>query len=89
MVSRRHEVLTVKISAKVRTRLEIDKSASNGVLRAVAPGSKNYRSAGSDADGERAAVFYPPIGLAELNGLEPELRQRIRERALALCSLYA
>jgi len=53
-------------------RIEIDNSAAERALRAVAVGRCNYLFAGSDAGGERAAVFYSLIGTATLNGLDPE-----------------
>jgi transposase len=53
-------------------RLEIDNNAAERALRVVALGRKNYLFAGSDAGGERAAVFYSLIGTAKLNGLDPE-----------------
>lgn len=56
--------------------LEIDNSAAEKALRAVALGRKNYLFAGSDADGERAAAFYSLIGSAKLNGLDSELHLR-------------
>ena len=57
-------------------RLEIDNSAAERALRAVALGRKNYLLAGSDAGGDRAAAFYSLIGSAKLNGLDPELYLR-------------
>ena len=57
-------------------RLEIDNSAAERALRAVALGRKNYLFAGSDAGGERAAALYSLIGSAKLNGLDPELYLR-------------
>jgi len=48
-------------------RIEIDNSAAERALRAVAVGRRNYLFAGSNADGERAAVFYSLIGSAKLN----------------------
>jgi transposase len=57
-------------------RLEIDNSAAERALRAVALGRKNYLFAGSDAGGDRAAAFYSLIGSAKLNGLDPELYLR-------------
>jgi transposase len=53
-------------------RIEIDNSAAERALRAVAVGRRNYLFAGSDRGGERAAVFYSLIGTAKLNGLDPE-----------------
>jgi transposase len=56
--------------------LEIDNSAAERALRAVALGRKNFLFAGSDCGGERAAVMYTLIGSAKLNGLDPELYLR-------------
>ena len=56
--------------------LEIDNSAAERALRAVALGRKNYLFAGSDCGGERAAAIYSLIGTAKLNGLDPELYLR-------------
>jgi transposase len=56
--------------------LEIDNSAAERALRAVALGRKNYLFAGSDCGGERAAAMYCLIGTAKLNGLDPELYLR-------------
>ena len=53
-------------------RIEIDNSAAERALRAVAVGRRNYLLAGSDRGGERAAVFYSLIGSAKLNGMDPE-----------------
>jgi hypothetical protein len=53
-------------------RIEIDNSAAERALRAVAVGRRNYLFAGSDAGGERAAVFYSLVGTAKLNSLDPE-----------------
>jgi hypothetical protein len=57
--------------------LEIDNSAAERALRAVALGRKNYLFAGSNSGGERAAAIYSLVGSAKLNGLDPEryLRQ--------------
>jgi transposase len=57
-------------------RLEIDNSAAERALRAVALGRKNYLFAGSDSGGERAAAIYSLVGSAKLNGLDPELYLR-------------
>jgi hypothetical protein len=54
-------------------RLEIDNSAVERTLRAVALGRKNYLFAGSDSGGQRAAAIYSLIGSAKLNRLELEL----------------
>ena len=56
--------------------LEIDNSAAERALRAVALGRKNYLFVGSDCGGERAAAMYSLIGSAKLNGLDPELYLR-------------
>jgi transposase len=56
--------------------LEIDNSAAERALRAVALGRKNFLFAGSDHGGERAAAMYSLIGSAKLNGLDPELYLR-------------
>ncbi len=52
--------------------LEIDNSAAERALRAVALRRKNYLFAGSDAGGESAAAIYSLVGTAKLNGLNPE-----------------
>jgi transposase len=57
-------------------RLEIDNSAAERALRAVALGRKNYLFAGSDSGGERAAAIYSLVGTAKLNGIDPELYLR-------------
>jgi transposase len=54
--------------------LEIDNSAAERALRAVAIGRKNYLFLGSDSGGQRAASLYSLIGTAKLNGLDPALR---------------
>ena len=56
--------------------LEIDNSAAERALRAVALGRKNFLFAGSDCGGERAATMYSLIGSAKLNGMDPELYLR-------------
>jgi transposase len=56
--------------------LEIDNSAAERALRAVALGRKNFLFVGSDCGGERAATMYSLIGSAKLNGLDPELYLR-------------
>ena len=56
--------------------LEIDNSAAERALRAVALGRKNFLFAGSDCGGARAAAMYTLIGSAKLNGLDPELYLR-------------
>jgi transposase len=56
--------------------LEIDNSAAERALRAVALGRKNFLFAGSDCGGQRAAAMYSLIGSAKLNGLDPEFYLR-------------
>ena len=56
--------------------LEIDNSAAERALRAVALGRKNFLFVGSDCGGDRAAAMYTLIGSAKLNGLDPELYLR-------------
>jgi hypothetical protein len=57
--------------------LEIDNSAAERALRAVALGRKNYLFCGSNSGGKRAASIYSLVGSAKLNNLDPEayLRQ--------------
>ena len=52
--------------------LEISNNAAENQIRPVALGRKNWLFAGSDAGGERAAIFYTIIRTAVLNGIEPE-----------------
>jgi transposase len=58
-------------------RIEIDNSAAERSLRAVALGRKNYLFCGSDGGGESASAIYTLLGTARLNGVDPEswLRQ--------------
>ena len=58
-------------------RLEIDNSAAERALRAVALGQKNHLFVGPDCGSERAAAIYSLIGSAKLNGLGPEIYLRI------------
>ena len=51
--------------------LEIDNSAAERALRAVAIGRKNYLFMGADSGGQRAASLYSLIGTAKLSGLDP------------------
>ncbi len=53
-------------------RLEMTNNAAERAIRPLALGRKNYLFAGSDAGGERAAVFYTLITTARLNDLDPE-----------------
>jgi transposase len=57
-------------------RLEIDNSAAERALRAVALGRKNFLFVGSNCGGERAAAMDSLLGSAKLNGLDPELYLR-------------
>ena len=54
--------------------IEIDNSAVERALRGVAGGRRNYRFAGVDSGGGRAAAIYSLIGTAKLNGVDPEAR---------------
>ncbi len=56
--------------------LEIDNSAAERALRAVAIGRKNYLFLGSDSGGQRAASLYSLIGTAKLCGLDPDFYLR-------------
>ncbi len=56
--------------------LEIDNSAAERALRAVAIGRKNYLFMGADSGGLRAASLYSLIGTAKLNGLDPSFYLR-------------
>jgi transposase len=53
-------------------RLEISNNAAENQIRPLALGRKNWLFSGSDAGGQRAALFYTLIRTAILNGLEPE-----------------
>jgi transposase len=53
-------------------RLEISNNAAENAVRPVSLGRKNWLFAGSDAGGERAAIFYTLIRSARMNGLESE-----------------
>ena len=53
-------------------RIEIDNSAAERALRAVALGRKNYLFCGSDGGSESAAAIYTLLGTARLNGIDPE-----------------
>ena len=52
-------------------RLEISNNAAENQIRPLALGRKNWLFSGSDAGGQRAALFYTLIRTAILNGLEP------------------
>jgi transposase len=53
-------------------RLEVSNNAAENAIRSVTVGRKNWLFAGSDAGGDRAAIFYTLIRSAKLNDLEPE-----------------
>ena len=53
-------------------RLETSNNAAENQIRPLKLGAKNWLFAGSDAGGERAALFYTLIRTAKLNGVEPE-----------------
>jgi transposase len=53
-------------------RLEISNNAVENQIRPLALGRKNWLFSGSDAGGQRAALFYTLIRTATLNGVEPE-----------------
>lgn len=53
-------------------RLEISNNAAENAIRPLTLGRKNWLFAGSDAGGERAAIFYTLLRTAKLNGIEPE-----------------
>jgi hypothetical protein len=53
-------------------RIEIDNSAAERALSAVAFGRKNYLFCGSDGGGESAAAIYTLLGTARLNGADSE-----------------
>lgn len=52
-------------------RLPIDNGEVERAIRSVAIGRKNYLFAGSDAGGERAAIFYTILGSCTLAGVNP------------------
>jgi transposase len=51
-------------------RIEIDNLTAERALRAMAVDRRRYLFVGSDRRGERAAVFYPHVGLAKLRNLD-------------------
>lgn len=53
-------------------RLELPNNAAENAIRPLKIGAKNWLFLGSNAGGERAAIFYTLIRTARLNGLEPE-----------------
>ena len=53
-------------------RLEISNNAAENTVRPISLGRKNWLFAGSDAGGERAAIFYTLVRSARMNGLEPQ-----------------
>ena len=69
-------------------RIEMDNSAAERALRAIALGRKNFLFCGSDAGGERAAAIYSLLGTAKLNGLDPELYMRSVLKCIADHPIY-
>jgi transposase len=57
-------------------RIEIDTSAAESALRAIALGRENDLFAGSDRGWGRAAGLYSLLGSAKLNCLNPEAHLR-------------
>jgi transposase len=53
-------------------RLEISNNAVENAIRPIGIGRKNWLFLGSDAGGERAAIFYTILRTCVLNGLPPE-----------------
>jgi transposase len=53
-------------------RICLSNNAAERALRGVALGRKSWMFAGSDAGGERAAVFYSLIVTARLNNIDPQ-----------------
>ena len=52
--------------------MEISNNAAENAIRPVTLGRKNWLFTGSDAGGDRAAIFYTLIRSAKLNRLKPE-----------------
>lgn len=53
-------------------RLEMTNNAAERAIRPLTLGRRNWTFLGSDAGGERAAVFYTLIQTCKLNGVNPE-----------------
>ncbi len=53
-------------------RLEMTNNAAERAIRPLTLGRRNWTFLGSDAGGERAAVFYTLIQTCKLNGMNPE-----------------
>jgi hypothetical protein len=53
-------------------RICLSNNAAERALRGVALGRKSWMFAGSDAGGERAAVFYSLFVTARLNNIDPQ-----------------
>ncbi len=51
--------------------LEIDNNIAENALRCVSLGRMNFRFAGSDSGGERAAAMYSLIGTCTVNDIDP------------------
>jgi hypothetical protein len=52
--------------------LEIDNNTAERAMRSVTLGRKNYLIVGSQTDGKSAAIAYPLIETAKLNGVDPQ-----------------
>ena len=52
--------------------MEISNNAAENAIRPLKLGAKNWLFLGSNAGGDRAAIFYTLIRSAKLNGVEPE-----------------
>jgi transposase len=65
----RWDALTANVN---NGRLEISNNAAENAIRPITLGRKNWLFAGSNAGGDRAAIFYTLIRSAKLDGLEPE-----------------
>ena len=53
--------------------IQIDNSSAERALRGVAISRRNYMPACADSGGEQAAAIYSSIGIAKLNGIDPEV----------------
>lgn len=52
--------------------LEIDNNPAERAMKPVAIGRKNYLFVGSEGGGKVAAIAYPLIETARLNGIDPQ-----------------
>jgi len=53
-------------------KLELDNNIAERAMRGVAVGRKNYLFIGSEGGGNAAAIAYPLIETAKLNGVDPQ-----------------